>query len=180
VIRVIASPRRRERGFSFIEVIIAMSVLVVGSVAVLGLFALGVNRMVERRVAVRTEQMRPEIGSILQAAVDLAGERGLPEPITREKPHPLSRRGYALAATWHPNPFEPGEGEKDETKDGKGGRSRGSSGDEQKSGEDKPWPGVVAHAELLYQGQRVNMLIIPFRRSFLAPYELEDMAKKRN
>ncbi len=133
---------REQRGFSFLEVIIAMSVLIVGSVSVLALFALGVNRMVDRRVAARTEQMRPEIDSILQSSVDQAGANKIPDKITRENPRNLSRRGYALAVTWRPSPFNT--------------------------------PGVMAHAELLYQGQPVNVLIIPVRRSYLDPSELED------
>ena len=133
--------RRDQHGFSFLEVIIAMSVLIVGSVSVLALFALGVNRMVDRRVAARTEQMRPEIESILQSAVDQAGNK-LPAVISRTEPRNLSRRGYALAVKWSPSPFNT--------------------------------PGLMAHAELLYQGQPVNVLIIPVRRSFLDPAELED------
>ena len=146
-VRAVPGPARAPRdgsaqgGFSFLEVIIAMSVLIVGSVSVLGLFALGVNRMVERRVEARTEQMRPEIGSILQSAVDEAGPNKAPRQIPREDPHPLSRRGYALAVTWQTSPYNS--------------------------------PGWMAHAELLYQGKPVNFLIIPVRRSFLGPEELE-------
>lgn len=138
-----AAPRSASQGgFSFLEVIIAMSVLVVGSVSVLALFALGVNRMVERRVEARTEQMRPEIASILQAAVDTTASEKLPDVITRENPRSLSRRGYALAVTWRPNPWDSA-------------------------------PGLMAHAELLYEGSPVNVLIIPMRRSFLDPSALE-------
>jgi len=93
-------------GFSFIEVLMAMSVLIVGSVSVLGLFAIGVNRMVDRRVEARLAEVRPEIDSILQARVDLARAGDLPKVITREEPVLLSRRGYGLAVTWRTNPFE--------------------------------------------------------------------------
>jgi type II secretory pathway pseudopilin PulG len=141
---VTTRPLPGQRGFSFLEVIIAMSVLIVGSVSVIGLFALGVNRMVERRIEARTAQMRPEIDSILQAAFDETGGARLPEEITREKPRALSRRGYALAVKWHGNPH-------------------GSN-----------LPGVMAHAELLYQGQPVNVLIIPLRISYLDPSVLKD------
>lgn len=133
-----------ESGFSFLEVMIAMGVLIFGSFQILGLFAIGVDRMVDRRVAARTEQMRPEIDSILQTAVNTAGANKLPDPITREDPRPLSRRGYALAVTWRSNPFSS--------------------------------PGLMAHAELLYQGQPVNVLIMPVRRDFLDPTELKDEA----
>jgi type II secretory pathway pseudopilin PulG len=135
------SPHPGAAGFSFIEVLIAMGVLIVGSVSVLGLFAIGVNRMVQRRVDARLEQVRPEIDSILQAEVDRMKPGELPQPITPEKPHPLSRRGYALAVNWRPSPWRT--------------------------------PGVMAHAYLLYQGQKVRTLVIPLRRSYLDPRELE-------
>jgi type II secretory pathway pseudopilin PulG len=131
----------RQGGFSFIEVIIAMSVLIVGSVSVLGLFAIGVNRMVQRRVDARLEQVRPEIDSILQAEVDRAKPGQLPEAISPQQARPLSRRGYALAVTWRSSPFDT--------------------------------PGVMAHADLLYQGQKVRSLIVPLRRSYLDPSELD-------
>jgi len=95
-----------ERGFSFIEVLMAMGVLVVGSVSVLGLFAIGVNRMVDRRVEARLAEVRPEIDSILQARVDLARPGEMPKAITRAEPVPLSRRGYGLAVEWRGNPFQ--------------------------------------------------------------------------
>jgi hypothetical protein len=96
---------RSQAGFSFIEVIIAMSVLIVGSVSVLGLFAIGVNRMVDRRVNARLEQVRPEIDSILQSRLDAADPGKPPQPITVEQAEQLSRRGYALAVTWNPSPW---------------------------------------------------------------------------
>ncbi len=99
-------PRSARAGFSFIEVLMAMSVLIVGSVSVLGLFAIGVNRMVDRRVEARLAEVRPEIDSILQARVDLARPDELPKAITRAEPVLLSRRGYGLAVEWRANPFE--------------------------------------------------------------------------
>jgi len=95
-----------QAGFSFIEVIIAMSVLIVGSVSVLGLFAIGVNRMVQRRVDARLIKVRPEIDSILQTRVDTTHPDKVPANITRENAVPLSRRGYALAVAWKENPFQ--------------------------------------------------------------------------
>lgn len=95
-----------QQGFSFIEVLMAMSVLIVGSVSVLGLFAIGVNRMVERRVEARLAEVRPEIDSILQTRVDLAKPGDMPKAITREEPAVLSRRGYSLAVEWRGNPFQ--------------------------------------------------------------------------
>jgi hypothetical protein len=135
---------RAERGFSFLEVLIAMSVLIVGSVSILGLFAIGVNRMVQRRVDARLSQVRPEIDSILQSKVDLAKGDTMPASVTREQAEPLSRRGYALAVEWRSSPFET--------------------------------PGYFAHVELLFQGEPVRRLLIPIRRSFINPRELEAQA----
>ena len=92
-------------GFSFIEVLIAMSILVVGSVSVLGLFTIGVNRVVQRRVDARLIKVRPEIDSLLQARVDSADPDKGPADVTRESPLPLSQRGYALSVTWKSNPL---------------------------------------------------------------------------
>lgn len=134
-----------QGGFSFIEVIIAMSVLIVGSVSVLGLFAIGVNRMVDRRVNARLEQVRPEIDGILQAEMDGADPNKGPQTIEIENARPLSRRGYALAVRWNPSPWGT--------------------------------PGMVAHADLLFNGKRVKSLIIPVRRSVLDTSELENEDK---
>lgn len=97
---------RAESGFSFMEVLIAMSILVVGSVSVLGLFTIGVNRMVQRRVDARLIKVRPEIDSILQSRVDATHPDKMPANITKENAVPLSRRGYALAVAWKENPFQ--------------------------------------------------------------------------
>ena len=95
-----------QSGFSFMEVLIAMSILVVGSVSVLGLFTIGVNRMVQRRVDARLMKVRPEIDSILQSQVDQSHPDTGPKSTSRTDPIPLSRRGYALAVTWKDSPFE--------------------------------------------------------------------------
>ena len=99
------APRMNQRGFSFIEVIVAMSILVVGSVSVLGLFAVGVDRMVDRRVEARYQQVRPEIDAILQTRIDSTKPGDLPVAIKRSKPVRLSRRGYSLAAEFKVSPF---------------------------------------------------------------------------
>jgi prepilin-type N-terminal cleavage/methylation domain-containing protein len=95
-----------DAGFTFLEVLIAMSILVVGSVSVLGLFTLGVNRMVDRRVDARLIQVRPEIDSILQTLVDTSDPSKMPADVVKENAIPLSQRGYALTVTWKGNPFD--------------------------------------------------------------------------
>ena len=98
--------RTREGGFSFMEVLISMGILVTGSVLVLGLFTIGVNRMVKRKVDARLIKVRPEIDSILQSEVDSTAVGKSPQNIPRENPIPLSRRGYAVAVTWKKNPWD--------------------------------------------------------------------------
>ncbi|MCP5066458.1 MAG: molybdopterin-dependent oxidoreductase, partial [bacterium] len=46
--------RPDQAGFSFIEVLIALSILLVGSLSILSLFAVGVDHMVQRRIEQRT------------------------------------------------------------------------------------------------------------------------------
>lgn len=96
---------RSEGGFSFMEVLISMGILVTGSVLVLGLFTIGVNRMVQRKVEARLIKVRPEIDSILQSEVDAARPDKGPANVTRENAIPLSRRGYAVAVTWKGSPW---------------------------------------------------------------------------
>ncbi len=100
------SIRTRQRGFTFIEVLLAMTILASFSVLIIGLFAIGVDRMVDRRVEARFQQVRPEIDAILQAQVDSASSGELPPEITRDQAVPLSRRGYSLAAKFNGSPFQ--------------------------------------------------------------------------
>lgn len=103
---VVAEPRSRQAGFTFIEVLLAMTILASFSVLIIGLFAIGVDRMVDRRVEARFQQVRPEIDAILQARVDAAKFGELPAEITRANAEPLSRRGYSLAAKFNASPFQ--------------------------------------------------------------------------
>lgn len=93
-------------GFTFIEVLLAMTILASFSVLIIGLFAVGVDRMVDRRVEARFQQVRPEIDAILQAQVDGAKAGELPLEISRKEAVPLSRRGYSLAAKFNGSPFK--------------------------------------------------------------------------
>jgi prepilin-type N-terminal cleavage/methylation domain-containing protein len=61
---------RSEGGFSFIEVIIALSILLVGSVGILTLFAIGVDHQVQRRIEARLQMVLPEIETLAQETVD--------------------------------------------------------------------------------------------------------------
>lgn len=96
------APADRQRGFSFIEVIMALGILVLGSVSVLVLFAMGVNAQVRRRIDERARQVRPEIAVILQTAVDDVKPGTAPPPL---KDVPLSQEGYSLDVEWTMDPF---------------------------------------------------------------------------
>lgn len=139
-----------QQGFTFIEVLMALSILASFSVLVIGLFTIGVDRMVDRRVEARFQQVRPEIDAILQSRVDGTKEGGLPKEITAEEAVPLSRRGYSLAAKFTSSPFI-----------FKAGSSR------EKSGSAEISPGFLATVELLFRGRPVKREIIPLRRSFI-------------
>ena len=103
---MIRAHQRKDAGFTFIEVLLAMTILASFSVLIIGLFAIGVDRMVDRRVEARFQQVRPEIDAILQTRVDSAKEGGLPTEITAAEAVPLSRRGYSLAAKFTSSPFK--------------------------------------------------------------------------
>lgn len=89
-------------GFSFLEVLIALSVLLVGSVAILSLFAVGASESVQRKIDSRLAQVRPEVQEIVQDALDAQPSGALPSKI---KDRPLSRRDYSLNAEFLPSPF---------------------------------------------------------------------------
>jgi type II secretory pathway pseudopilin PulG len=100
--------RSRQRGFSFLEVLMAMSVLMIGSVAILSLFALGVNDLVNRKIDAKMESVRAEVRMILQERLDRtpAGQapKDLPERPT-DAPVALSQAGYSLRTKYKPSPF---------------------------------------------------------------------------
>lgn len=132
---------RAVRGFSFLEVLIAMSILLLGGVAVLTLFALGVGDLAQRRIAAKLDQVRPEVRGIAQEAVDRKAAGQIPEPIPakgEDPPFQLSQPGFGVRMDFTPS------------------RHGGA--------------GVQAHAVLYYQGRAVRVLPpIPVVRSTLDP-----------
>ena len=68
---------RMSRGFTLIEVLIAMSLLLVGGVSVLSVFTLAVVHRVERDIEAKVDLLRPEVKTLAQDAVDGA-KKGLP------------------------------------------------------------------------------------------------------
>ena len=91
---------RTQLGFSFIEVIIALSILLVGSVSILSLFSIGVFHQTERRIEQRVQQVTPEIRTIVQEEVDKIPPGRMPKPI---KGRELSLRGYTVDIQWTGN-----------------------------------------------------------------------------
>lgn len=96
------NPRCAQHGFSFLEVMIALTILLVGSVAILSLFAIGAQEAVQRKVAARMAQVRPEALSIVQDALDKRKTGELPPPIRDQK---LSPRGYTMNVDFRPSRF---------------------------------------------------------------------------
>ena len=94
--------KKTQRGFSFLEVMIALTILLVGSVAILSLFAIGAKEAVQRKVTVRLAQVRPEVQSIVQDALDVQRTGEMPPGI---KDRELSPRGYTMEVDFRPSPF---------------------------------------------------------------------------
>jgi hypothetical protein len=97
---------RGAAGFSFIEVMIALSMLLVGCLAILPLFALGVQNLAQRRLASDLRRVRSEVLVIAQQEVD--GASGLPRGLDAagRKVYKLSVEGYDVQIEWIPSPFE--------------------------------------------------------------------------
>ena len=101
-----ASGARGDGGFSFIEVMIALSMLLVGCLAILPLFALGVQNLAQRRLSSDLRRVRSEVLVIAQQEVD--GATGLPRGLDsgNRKVYKLSQEGYDVQIEWIPSPFE--------------------------------------------------------------------------
>jgi hypothetical protein len=99
---------RSEAGFSFLEVLMAMSVLLLGSVAVLSLFAVGVNDLVQRRIDAKLEIVRPEVRTRIQDWVDRTPPGKDPENMPPKDGDPnvaLSQPGWSFRARFAPSGF---------------------------------------------------------------------------
>jgi len=89
-----AAARAGQAGFSFIEVIIALSILLVGSVGILTLFAIGVDHQVQRRIEARLQMVLPEIETLAQETVDTLPPEKFNADLRVEKP--LSVRNFSV------------------------------------------------------------------------------------
>jgi prepilin-type N-terminal cleavage/methylation domain-containing protein len=93
------------RGFTLIEVLIALSLLLIGGICVLSVFTLAVVHGVERYMEGKLDLLRPEARTISQQAVDAAkGEPGNPSAPSPIRDLPLSQPGFTLGVDFAPSP----------------------------------------------------------------------------
>jgi type II secretory pathway pseudopilin PulG len=105
VARADAAPvsRRRARGFTLLEVLLALGLLLVGGVSILSVFTLAVFHKVERRMETKLDLLRPEARTLAQQAVDKAPAGKAPEPL---KDVAMSEPGFSVTVTFTPSPNE--------------------------------------------------------------------------
>lgn len=89
-----AVPVPGRRGFTLIEVLLAMAILLVGGVSVLAVFTLAVSHGIQRDIEESLDLVRPEIRAMAQEAVDKADRALPPNPVTNA---PTSQRGYTVS-----------------------------------------------------------------------------------
>src|SRR5512141_497518 len=91
------TPRRRagRRGFTLLEVLFAMALLLIGGVCVMSVFTLALVHGVERAVTAKLDLLRPEALTLAQQAVDAAGAgtAKAPQPIRDQE---MSQAGFRL------------------------------------------------------------------------------------
>ena len=91
----------RNRGFTLIEVLIAMSLLLVGGVSILSVFTLAVVHRVERDIESKVDRLRPEVKTLSQDAIDGA-KRGLPPSPLVEVPTSIPE--FTLSVSFEKSP----------------------------------------------------------------------------
>ncbi len=91
-----------QAGFSFLEVLMALSMLLVGSVAILSLFAIGAQHMVQRKIDARLTQVRPEVQVIVQQSLDRKKPGEAPDKISGLE---LEQPDFSLDVDFQPSPF---------------------------------------------------------------------------
>jgi prepilin-type N-terminal cleavage/methylation domain-containing protein len=96
-------PARRGRaGFTLIEVLIALAMLLVGGVGILAVFAVAAAHLVESKVAERLAQVRFEAETMAQEAVDaMKPDAKQPEKIDERK---TTVPGYTVSVEFAKSP----------------------------------------------------------------------------
>ena len=93
--------RPTSRGFTLLEVMIALTMLLVGGVSILSVFTLAVTHRIERDIEARLNLVRPESRSMAQEQVDRAKEGEVPKPLTDVV---TSQPGFTASATFQKSP----------------------------------------------------------------------------
>lgn len=96
----VVQPRTRG-GFTLLEVLIAMGLLLVGGVSILAVFTLAVAHRVERDVEAKLDLVRPEARVMAQEAVDRADKNLPPAAITNA---PTSQLGFTVTIAFEKSP----------------------------------------------------------------------------
>lgn len=89
-----------RRGFTLLEVMIAMSLLLVGGVSVLAVFTLAVGHQVASAVERRLDLVVPQVAEMAQRAVNEAKD-GAPAPIVKA---PTSQLGFTVSIVFRKSP----------------------------------------------------------------------------
>jgi prepilin-type N-terminal cleavage/methylation domain-containing protein len=98
----VPGPAARAAGFTLIEVMIALAMLLVGGVGILAVFAVAAAHVVESKVAEKMGEVRFEAEAMAQAAVDsMDRDAKAPAPI-RERASSVP--GYAVSIDFAPSP----------------------------------------------------------------------------
>jgi prepilin-type N-terminal cleavage/methylation domain-containing protein len=97
-----AASSRPRRGFTLIEVMIALAMLLVGGVGILAVFAVAAAHLVESKVSERLAQVRFEAEAMAQDAVDsMPADRKAPDPV---RDRPTSVPGYTVSIDFAKSP----------------------------------------------------------------------------
>ena len=95
------APARSRRGFTLLEVRIAMALLLVGGVSILSVFTLAVAHRVERDVEAKLDLVRTEARMMAQGSVDAAAADVPPAPLVDA---PTSQTGFTVTVRFQRSP----------------------------------------------------------------------------
>lgn len=89
------------RGFTLIEVMIALTLLLVGGVCILAVFTLAVSHRVERDIEAKLDRVLPEARRLAQEAVDRADAGKSPANLVNEA---TSQPGFTVSVAFTRSP----------------------------------------------------------------------------